>query len=279
MKAIAIDLDGTALTHGGVFSSHLNDVLNALSDKGFKIIIATGRSMKSLSTKIPDTLKVDGYVAASGVRVQTPDEVLESHVFDEETANFILELAREHKMYYEINTVTDGPFTFESDREYIMEDLLSTPGENAYGYELIGIERTLKSKEQWVNDVDMSQTIKFYFFSMNGEKIANFYNVLDENNDARYALYQTAPHNSETMVSGVDKGTGLETLLGHLGVSFENLHVFGDSMNDTPMFLRAGKKTAMKNATEELKEIADDVTQFSCDDDGLAKYLEDHYLN
>lgn len=50
-------------------------------------------------------------------------------------------------------------------------------------------------------------------------------------------------------------------------------------MNDTPMFLRAGKKTAMKNATDELKEIADDVTQFSCDDDGLAKYLEDHYLN
>ena len=65
----------------------------------------------------------------------------------------------------------------------------------------------------------------------------------------------------------------------NLGVSFENLHVFGDSMNDTPMFLRAGKKTAMKNATDELKEIADDVTQFSCDDDGLAKYLEDHYLN
>ncbi|CAD2072083.1 Cof-type HAD-IIB family hydrolase [Phocicoccus pinnipedialis] len=278
MKAIAIDLDGTALTHGGVFSSHLNDVLNKLHDRGLKIIIATGRSMKSLGTKIPDTLKVDGYVAASGVRVQTPEAILESHVFSEDTAHYILNLARKHKMYYEINTETDGPFTFKQDREYILKDLLSDPGESVYGYELIGIERTLKSKKQWVEHVDMAKTIKFYFFSMDAEKISNFYNVLDKNKDEKYALYQTAPHNSETMVSGVDKGTGLETLLDHLGISFDDLHVFGDSMNDTPMFLRAGKKTAMKNATDELKSIADDVTQFSCDDDGLAKYLENHYL-
>lgn len=280
MKALAIDLDGTALTHGGVFSAHLSDVLNQLSAKGYKIIIATGRSMKSLQTKVPEETKVDGYVAASGVRVQTKDQVLESHVFKKETAKFILNLARKHNMYYEINTVNDGPFTYESDRAYILKDLLREPDKSTYGYELIGIDRTLKNPDQWVDDINMEETIKFYFFSMMKDKITRFYEILKSHSDnnSRYVLYQTAPHNSETMVPGVDKGTGLATLLEHFDIDFKDLHVFGDSMNDISMFKRAGRRTAMKNATEDLKATADDVTKFSCDDDGLAKYLEEHYL-
>ena len=97
-------------------------------------------------------------------------------------------------------------------------------------------------------------------------------------NDAGYQVYRTSNHNSEIMVYGTDKGTGLITLLDEMNISIDDVHAFGDSMNDIPMFKIAGKSTAMINGQEDVKNLADDVTQFSCDEDGLEKYLIEHYL-
>ena len=80
------------------------------------------------------------------------------------------------------------------------------------------------------------------------------------------------------MVPGVDKGTGLTVLAEHFNINLSDIHVFGDSMNDIPMFKVAGKSVAMKHAIEELKDLSDDKTEFTNDEDGLAQYFEAHYL-
>ena len=80
------------------------------------------------------------------------------------------------------------------------------------------------------------------------------------------------------MVPGVDKGTGLKELSKYFNIELSDIHVFGDSMNDIPMFKVAGKSIAMKNAINELKLLSDDTTEHINDDDGLAQYIEAHYL-
>ena len=280
MKAVAIDLDGTALTNDGKFSKRLEQAIHNMHEKGILIFIATGRSMKSLSSKLPKDLPVDGYVAASGVVVVAQGQVLRSSTFKKETIEEVISIAREQNVYYEVNTTNDGPFTFLQDKEYALEDLLHPPEEDVLAYETIGASRSITDSNQLVDTIDLTDVIKLYFFSNYKDKIKKFYNTLDQNSDnnTKYALYQTAVHNSEIMVPGVDKGTGLTVLAEHFNINLSDIHVFGDSMNDIPMFKVAGKSVAMKHAIEELKDLSDDKTEFTNEEEGLAQYFEAHYL-
>lgn len=283
MKAIALDLDGTVLNNSGEFPDSLADTLQEVHDKGIKIIIATGRSLQMIHEKVPHSVPVDGYVAASGMTVHHGDTLLSHTSFSKDQVEFVLSQVREHKIYYEMTTGRHGgPYTFKEDRDYSVDDLTQTPDATVLEYENIGTARTLNSTEQWIDEdgIDRADIIKFYFFSNDKEKLERWFTLLNEKftSDAGYQIYRTSNHNSEIMVYGTDKGTGLMTLVDTMNISIGDVHAFGDSMNDIPMFKAAGKSTAMQNAKEDVKAIADDVTEFSCDEDGLEHYLRKNYL-
>lgn len=283
MKAIALDLDGTVLNNAGEFPDSLVKTLKAVHDKGIKIIIATGRSLQMIHKKVPHDVPVDGYVGASGMTVHHGDTLLARTAFTTEQVEFVLSKVRENEIYYEMTTGTHGgPYTFNTDRDYSVNDLTQTPDATVLEYENTGTASALNSTEQWIDEdgIDRSDIIKFYFFSNNKEKLERWFTLLNKEftTDAGYQIYRTSNHNSEIMVYGTDKGTGLLTLLEKMNISIDDVHAFGDSMNDIPMFKIAGKSTAMQNGNEEVKQIADDVTEFSCDEDGLEQYLRKNYL-
>ena len=70
----------------------------------------------------------------------------------------------------------------------------------------------------------------------------------------------------------------METLLAHLGLTFDNVMSVGDSMGmDASMVGRAALGVAMENGDERLKAIADFVTD-RFDRDGFAKAVEKFIL-
>lgn len=283
MKALALDLDGTVLNHAGEFPPQLVTTLQQLHDKGIKIIIATGRSKQMIHQKVPAEVPIDGYVAASGMTVYSKDALLSSTSFSKEQIHFVLDQVRQHKIYYEITTANQGgPYTYKKDMEYSMEDLTATADPTVLDYEQIGTERTLKSDFQWIDedDISLDDIIKFYFFSNNKEKMDNWHQYLIKHftTSKGFQVYQTSNHNSEIMVYGTDKATGLEILTKEMNISLEDIHAFGDSMNDISMFEVAGKSTALKNGHDSIKALADDITEFTCDENGLHHYLQKHYL-
>lgn len=76
---------------------------------------------------------------------------------------------------------------------------------------------------------------------------------------------------------GASKRHALEVLLARLGVEKHEVIAVGDSANDVPLFEGAGFKVAMGNASDDLKEQADFVTD-TVGDDGLAKVIEKYIL-
>ena len=64
----------------------------------------------------------------------------------------------------------------------------------------------------------------------------------------------------EITAEGADKGFGMKTLCGKLGIRDDESMVIGDGENDEPMFTPGRFKVAMGNASEKLKSIADYVT-------------------
>ena len=70
------------------------------------------------------------------------------------------------------------------------------------------------------------------------------------------------------------KGKALEWLSGYLDIPVVNTLAAGDQDNDISMIEAAGRGVAMCNGAEHVKEIADQVTQQSNNEDGLVPILE-----
>ena len=54
----------------------------------------------------------------------------------------------------------------------------------------------------------------------------------------------------------------------------EDIIAFGDEHNDVDMLSYAGWGVAMANGTDQVKEVANDITSKPNSEDGLADYLE-----
>lgn len=80
-------------------------------------------------------------------------------------------------------------------------------------------------------------------------------------------------HVIEVFPSGLSKAAGLAHVSKWLDIPKERIIAFGDENNDLEMIDYAGVGIAMSNGIDELKAIADDVTTFSNNEDGIADML------
>jgi hypothetical protein len=79
--------------------------------------------------------------------------------------------------------------------------------------------------------------------------------------------------------AATSKGSGLRHLLGLLGLEPRECMVFGDWHNDLHMFAVGGVNVAMANAIEEVKAAAHIVLERTCEEDGVACFLEQEFLS
>ena len=87
--------------------------------------------------------------------------------------------------------------------------------------------------------------------------------------DKLYVIRST-PRFCEFSNPEATKGNAVRFLADMWGIKKEEIMACGDQDNDIEMLLAAGVKVAMGNATEDLKKIADYVTD-SVDNDGVVK--------
>lgn len=279
MKALALDMDGTILDHNAQFPLTLSDTLARLKEKGMYIFLATGRTSHEIQTIIPDNCPLDGYVAASGMGVYVGGRQIDSTSFSPGSVKKMVEEARKREIYYEVHTLENSSRTHLQDKEYTIRDFKLERPDSLKSFEIDFTENSLRNEEQWVDALPYEDVVKMFFFSIDEKKIRSWYKfLLDNQGSADFALYTTSVHNAEVMKKGKDKATGIETLLEDYHIDFKEIHAIGDSMNDIPMFEKAGKSTAMKNADDSIKSAADDITDYSCDEDGLERYLKAEYL-
>lgn len=98
------------------------------------------------------------------------------------------------------------------------------------------------------------------------------------NNRFNEATYVTTskPFYLEFMHKDVSKGQSLLRLCDHLGIDIKDVIAVGDSNNDVTMIETAGLGVAMGNATDELKGLADFVTD-SNDEDGIIRVIDEFF--
>ena len=120
---------------------------------------------------------------------------------------------------------------------------------------------------------------RFFQAMFVGEKNAidafeNQYNTLLSQ---RYSTVRSQDYLLEILPDGASKASGLKKLADRLSILPEEIMAIGDANNDLEMIAFAGLGIAMGNANEQVKAIAQDITDTN-ENNGVAKAIEKHVL-
>ena len=109
------------------------------------------------------------------------------------------------------------------------------------------------------------------------ERLVEVEKKLQQQLEYQLSVMRSKPFFLEFTEAGVTKGTSLNKLIQKLGIKREEVIAMGDSYNDQAMIEFAGLGVAMGNAPDDIKEIANYVTDTNMND-GVAKVVEKFVL-
>ncbi|HJR39955.1 MAG TPA: HAD family hydrolase [Nocardioidaceae bacterium] len=260
-KLVALDIDGTLLTplpetgfSAEEVSPAVREAIDRALDAGCHIVLASGRSPLGMSTVLkhlglPRHPSEQALVVASNGAVTfsyPPMQVLSEVTFDaREAVHAVLEhvpdaavAVEEHGVGYRVNRhFPEG----ELDGEMIL-----TPLDELVASE---VSRVI------IRDPDSTSEDFVTLAEQLGLQGTNYF-------IGWTAWLDLAP-------DGVSKASGLAEICDRLGVSAEHVLAIGDGRNDIEMLQWAGRGVAMGQAPDEVKAIADAVTD-PVDEDGAA---------
>lgn len=271
-KMIAMDMDGTLLNNSKEVSEFSKEVLDRAAEEGIKLVVCTGRIFTSarfyakiIGTKAP-------IIASNGayIREKDRDEAVFQRYLSGDCIEKVVDISIKHGLY---------PHAFTSDTIYTKKLLFfsanytrwneSLPEEDRVKIELIeNFDSMINGKE--------NKILKVVVADDNIDKVKKAKEEI--RNELDVAVFSSLDNNFEVMAPGVSKGSAVKMLADYYGISNDEIICFGDNENDKSMIQLAGLGIAMDNATDELKKVADYITD-SNERDGVAKAIEKFVLN
>lgn len=265
-KVLILDIDGTLTNHKKEITPDTLDALRNIQRKGHTVILASGRPTHGVKW-ISDALQLEqygGYVLCfNGARITNAatNEVVYQQRFPKECIAPLYRYAREHDM---------GLVTYEGDT------VIAATGIDEYMEFEANLNRMkLKQVDDFVSYVDFD--INKCLFTARVDAAPGLEQELAKQYESALSIYRSEPFFIEAMPPGVDKAASLDHLFRSIGVDRAHTVACGDGFNDRSMIQYAGIGVAMANAQEEVKRVADVVTQKSNDEDGLLEIIERYF--
>jgi Cof subfamily protein (haloacid dehalogenase superfamily) len=260
-KIIAFDIDDTLLnTKKQLTPATEKALLNAQSE-GIKLVVASGRlpyGVRPFAERLK-VLENNGYYMGfnGGAVLNSRGELISTTYLDSKYIEPVYDVLRP----LNITTMVHKGDVIYRDRKVNEYTHIET--------EAVGLP--LNPVDDIARFVDWD--IHKFLLAGDPELLKQTEKVLLEKFGGEVDIYLSAPWFLEVMPKGINKGIGLEKICLDCGVAMDEVIAFGDSFNDIPMIQKAGLGVAMGNAEEELKAVADYVTE-SCDNDGIAAALD-----
>lgn len=273
-KIVMIDLDGTLLNDNKNVSNKNIEMINKVyKEKNVIFVIATGKNIGDIQyiidavgeginkyviasngAIIKDNVK-DGYILKNYL---TDDEVI--HIIEEYKKRNLIGLIQteegpviEDKLASEVESATYA----ENLKDYVMDNKVSN----------IALITPMGKKE----DLKLlKNVIDNEFYTLESTAICDFTHT---NNGKTFTCKYI-----DVMKKGSTKANAMKILIDYLNIRKEEVIAIGDGGNDIPMFEVAGYKIAMGNASKELKQKADYITDTN-NNDGVAEALEYVFYN
>lgn len=269
-KLLVVDMDGTLLNSSKKVSHETRQVLEELKNIGVNIAIATGRIYTTVKAYAKD-LKIEApIIACNGAVIKdiNNNKTIYSNHISEENCYRILEICKRY-----------GTNCYLYSEDTIFAEKLEKLGKY-----FIKMSKTQKEEDKIkVEMVNDSREVV-----SRGEKIYKFVIFSDDSKSVEFAkeeilksldleVYKSTSDFLDVVNKGVCKGSGIRNLANIFDIETEEIIAVGDNENDISMIKYAGLGIAMGNGVDEIKKVADYITDTN-DNDGLAKALRKFVL-
>lgn len=266
-KLIAIDMDGTLLKHDKTVSERNKEAIKAAREKGVTVVIATGRPIDGITRYLEelDMFTDNDYVLSynGGLVLKTKSrEVICKIGLKGSDLHYLYDLSKKLGVNIHAFSETKG---------------LITPKNSKYTEVEANINNINIIIDDYTDIEDDHSIIKIMMID-EPEVLEEAMKNLPEEVYDKYTVVRSAPHFLEFLNKDVNKGVGVEMLAKHMGITLDQVITMGDAGNDLHMIECAGMGVAMGNAVDEIKEIAQYITDTN-ENDGVAKAIEHLVLN
>lgn len=263
IKLIAIDIDGTLITSNHLITDEVKQAIQTALNHGVKIVLCTGRPTPSAMTYVNELNlnNTDDYlITYNGAvmhRLDSKDPIYQQ----------ILE-------YSDIQDLFACAEKFNTHVHAISDHGIYTPNKDISRYTVL---------ESWLTHMPLfyetpnqldPHTVYNKLMMVDEPSILDYLVAhLDNNISDRYTILRSEPYYLEFVNNKASKGRAVARLMTKLNLSKDQVMGIGDSGNDLDLMTSCGIGVAMGNATEELKELADYITDTN-DNNGVAKAIQ-----
>lgn len=279
-KLVAVDGNGTLLGGDGVSISELTrNIIMQVEAKGIPVVLATARPFE----KAKATLEAAGmrhYVltenGARAVRISDAFPMyelwLESHV----TAKPLnrLKAALPGRCFL-AQLTSDGGY-IEENHPWLQDEAYRSDALRFFRNPVPDVVSILENGDKQCAKTYVTVPDSSNFSATMAEVLA----AAGDGWEVRQIkqLFPGVTNTCEVQSCSVNKADGLRQLCEAIGISTEHVWAFGDDSNDIRMLREMGWGVRMANHQPSLDGVGDDVTKFSNEEDGVARYLQDHLL-
>ena len=255
-KCILLDIDFTLTGSNKEVSIETANYFSQLNNN-YMIVLVSGRNSiyaaeKSISANASPIIIADNGAVIYDYK---NNQVLYKNVFDKDTIKLIWDISQK----YDIDCVFNALYKRYRNKKYMNERFIGEHG--------VGINQIEEISDE------ITQVV---IHSSNEENFSKHMEEINKISDIE--VCNGGIDNGECFadidIKGTSKGNAIKELFRLFNIKKEESICFGDSNNDIPMFQSCGIKVAMKNGTQELKQAADYITEYSCDEDGVIRFLK-----
>lgn len=267
IKMLVLDIDGTIFKKDYTASDRVKNTLKALVQDGIKVVLCTGRmyaATKFIAQELGLNTPVICYQGGIIKDFLNDDKTLLEINMDVELARDVISVLKERNIFFNLY-INDNLIVEKDDRlirEYVDARNIS--------YKVVGD----------CFDMDLTGLNKVLAIDDDPVLIENLQKEMAEKYKDKLYVVRSTSRFCEFSNPEATKGNAVRFLADMWGIKKEEIMACGDQDNDIEMLLAAGTKVAMGNATKDLKNLADFVTD-SVDDDGVVtavgKFIGEKY--
>jgi len=247
-KAIFLDIDGTLiLNNEGPFDEDIKQIKLA-KEYGHQFFLNTGRAFSNIPAVLKEAAYIDGMIMGSGTHVRLKGKTIYHKWIPENILIPVSGYFLCNRKWCVFEGETDLYGINKFDPALFVGEVIPIGDKNDFSGKYYGVKITKLTTE--------------------GEPTAEERNLLED-----YFQLNSFSSYYEGILKGEDKSNGIKMILKETGILLENSIAIGDSINDISALRTVNLGIAMGNACDELKEIAQHITD-DCKHGGVGKAIK-----
>ncbi len=267
-KLVFLDIDGTILPGNRPMTKKVRQALGQAKENGHYLCICSGRAY----SEIPGQMKkFDGVVSAAGACIIWKGQLLLAEYLSCQELENVAGLLEEAGATY-IMEGYEHLYMKKEIKKNILELLRKSSKEERRALRFFYSTRSCSSLKY----MKKVHKCSYFYANQDGEWFREKLKKWDMSLTA-FSQGETRGYSGEITKAAFDKGSAVQYLSSYLDIPIEDTIAIGDSENDKSMLQAAGIGIAMGNATDDVKEAADDVTG-SVDEDGVYDAFQKYRL-